>query len=183
MREIKLAGGSTADGSAENGIRRPTSRGHLRHILSNPFYIGKLRHRDKLHKGEHKPIISEVVFDSVQALLAEKVPENRSKFASRDLHLLTGLVFDETGDRLAPNHAHNHGKRYRYYISGRLRHAADGGNSGWRIPAAELESIVLGQASEILQNRSMLAGWLDESSSTSSLERGLVTSSDLVGLL
>jgi DNA invertase Pin-like site-specific DNA recombinase len=183
MHEIKLGESSAPNGSAGNRIRAPTSRGHLRHILSNPIYIGKLRHRDKLHDGEHEPIITAAVFKDVQVLLAEKVPENRSKFASRDIHLLTGLVFDETGDRLAPNHAHNHGKRYRYYISGRLRHATDGGNNGWRIPAAELEGIVLGQASEILQNRSMLAGWLNESSSTSSLERGLVTSSDLVGLL
>lgn len=140
-----------------------------------------MRHCDKVHEGEHEPIISEVVFDSVQTLLAEKVPESRGKFASRDLHVLTGLVFDETGDRLAPNHCHNHGKRYRYYISGRLRHAKDG--DGWRIPAAELEGIVLAQATEVLENRSLLAGWLDESSSTSSLERGLVTSSELASVL
>lgn len=183
IREINRDSSSKSVGTVEARIRRPTSRGHLRHILSNPIYIGKLRHRDKLHEGKHEPIITDVVFDSVQVLLAEKIPENRSRFTNRDLHLLTGLVFDETGDRLAPNHAFNHGKRYRYYISGRLRHAKAGGNDGWRIPADELESIVLGQATDILQNRSMLAGWLNESSSAWSLERALVTSSELAVLL
>ena len=52
-----------------------------------------------------------------------------------------------------PNHACNHGKRYRYYISGRLRHAEGRQHDGWRIPAGELEAIVLRQADEILQNR------------------------------
>ena len=35
-------------------------------------------------------------------------------------HLLNGLIYDETGDRLGPVHATKAGKRYRYYVSRRL---------------------------------------------------------------
>jgi DNA invertase Pin-like site-specific DNA recombinase len=178
-REIKRSGDSLPDQAAENPVRKPASLGHLRHILSNPIYIGKLRHRDKLHDGEHEAIITEAMFETVQALLAEKVPEGRSASCNPDIHLLAGLVFDETEDRLAPNHAYNHGKRYRYYISGRLRHAKEKSNDGWRIPATDLENIVLAEAVAILQNRPMLAGWLHENTSTSSFERGLAESEEL----
>ena len=37
--------------------------------------------------------------------------------------LLTGLLFDETGDRLTPSQAIKDGRRYRYYISQRLMQA------------------------------------------------------------
>ena len=57
--------------------------------------------------------------------------------------LLTGLVYDETGDLLCPTHANKKGTRYRYYISKRLMHPSDPGSGGWRLPAKELEGVVL----------------------------------------
>ena len=158
---------------------KPMSRGHLRHVLSNPLYIGKLRHRDRIHEGEHQGIIAPDVFDKVQDQLAVKVPDGRSRSSIPDIHLLAGLLFDETGDRLAPTHARNHGKRYRYYISSRLRHDADGQKRGWRIPAEELENIVLQQAQEMLQNRPRLAEWLERHAPASEIERGLMAASEM----
>ncbi|UVC09487.1 hypothetical protein IHQ71_02355 [Rhizobium sp. TH2] len=119
------------------------------------------------------------MFEEVQVLLAAKVPEGRSRYSNPDIHLLIGLVFDDTGDRLAPNHAYNHGKRYRYYISGRLRHAKGTEHEGWRVPAGEIEAIVLRQATEILQNRTMIAGWLEQCAPTDGIERGLTAASEL----
>ena len=55
-----------------------------------------------------------------------------------DSHLLTGIVFDETGDRLSPTHARKSGKRYRYYVSSRLIGARKKGSDGWRVPASQL---------------------------------------------
>ena len=53
-----------SDGERARGQRRaawrpgkPFGRGNLYHLLSNPMYIGKIRHRDKVHDGEHQPII------------------------------------------------------------------------------------------------------------------------------
>ena len=39
--------------------------------------------------------------------------------------MLTGLVYDETGDLLSPSHATKRGRRYRYYISRRIMHGPD----------------------------------------------------------
>jgi site-specific DNA recombinase len=37
----------------------------LYQILKNPIYIGKIKYKDELHKGNHKPIISEELFNQV----------------------------------------------------------------------------------------------------------------------
>jgi hypothetical protein len=60
--------------------------------------------------------------------------------------LLTGKVFDETGDRLTPSHTKTaKGRRLRYYVSHRLiRSTGPKDPSGWRLPAPELEAMVTG---------------------------------------
>ena len=65
MREISGARASSPFAGTGSNTRKPTSHGHLRHLLSNPIYIGKLRHRDQLHDDEHEPIIAPSVFVEV----------------------------------------------------------------------------------------------------------------------
>jgi site-specific DNA recombinase len=185
-REINARAKGPAGQGAQAAVLphlKPVSRGHLRHVLANPIYIGKLRHRDKIYDGEYQGIVAPEVFEKVQALLAAKAQERRSRTNILDLHPLRGLVFDETGDRLVPNHAHNHGKRYRYYISSRLRDAGRGEKSGWRIPAGELEPIVLQQAREVLLDRARLPEWLEHYIPAGEIERGLTAASDMVQVL
>ena len=66
--------------------------------------------------------------------------------ASRAKHpsLLAGLVFDETGERLTPTYAVKKGTRYRYYVStGLLTGARKDHSNGRRIPAGNLEGLVI----------------------------------------
>ncbi|GLQ24217.1 hypothetical protein GCM10007853_20910 [Algimonas ampicilliniresistens] len=37
---------------------KPFSRGHLYKLLSNPIYIGKIRHKGEVYAGQHDPIIA-----------------------------------------------------------------------------------------------------------------------------
>ena len=57
--------------------------------------------------------------------------------------LLTGLAYDETGDRLTPTYANKKGRHYRYYISKRLVGSSDKEGRGWRLPAGDLEKTVI----------------------------------------
>lgn len=57
--------------------------------------------------------------------------------------MLTGLLFDETGDRLTPSHANKQGSRYRYYVARRLVEENAGDPTGWRLPATEIERVVI----------------------------------------
>ncbi|RWP02520.1 MAG: recombinase family protein [Mesorhizobium sp.] len=171
--------GQTVDEA--NPLRAPVSRGRLYHLLSNPVYIGQARHKDTCYEGAHEPIVDAELFASVQALLKEQGPKRRSRSNAPDLHLLTGLVFDETGDRLSPAYANNHGKRYRYYISNRLKVARRKDDTGWRIPADELEAIVDQQLIDLLNNKSQLAEWIEQCASKDKIASGLSEADRLPG--
>jgi hypothetical protein len=72
--------------------------------------------------------------------------------------LLTGLLFDETCDRLSLVFTVKDGKRYRYYISNRLE-TSERDPTGWRLPADELERTVLHQLDVMLQDEVRLSDW------------------------
>jgi len=48
---------------------KPFTHGHIYRILTNPIYIGKIQHRDKVYAGIHKAIIDTDTYDQVQTLL------------------------------------------------------------------------------------------------------------------
>ena len=52
--------------------RRSISRGHLYWILSNPIYVGRLRHKGQIHDGLHPAIVDVEIWDRVQHRLASK---------------------------------------------------------------------------------------------------------------
>ncbi len=134
---------------------KPFARGNLFHLLSNPIYIGKIRHRTELHKGEHEAIIDADTFSKVQELLASKAPARSHPISHPDIHLLTGIAFDEKGDRLAPSHTAKGGRRYRYYISQRsIGRGSNGASkaSGWRIRAERLDGLVEQELLKLLRN-------------------------------
>jgi hypothetical protein len=138
------------------------TRGALYHLLSNPIYIGKIRHDGQLYDGEHPGIIDPQLFADVQQLLKAQAANRSSAQNRHDVHLLTGIVFDETGDRLSPTHACKQGKRYRYYISHRLMQAKRRSGDGWRLPATELESLIEAELMRLLSDHSTLASWMKD---------------------
>lgn len=147
-------------------------RGHLYRILSNPIYIGRIPHRDRSHDGEHEAIIDAETWDKVQAQLAMNAGRKRGRVSSKHPSLLVGLLFTAEGNPLTPSHAVNHGRRYRYYVERSLLtpergkeksvgHQQDGcGNTlqakGWRLPAHQIEQLVLKQVAVFLRDRGAL---------------------------
>jgi site-specific DNA recombinase len=132
------------------------SRGHLYRLLSNPIYVGRIEHHENTYPGQHEAIVDPETWDAVQTLLRRKAPPRRSEANASDIHILTGLVFDETGDRLSPTHANKRGQRYRYYISHRLMQAHRKEKDGWRLPAHALEPAVIAGLNQFLSNRTQV---------------------------
>ena len=135
-----LVRGLRADGLKSKGraTRAPCdfTKGALNQILTNPIYIGKIRHKQLIHDGLHDAIIDRDLWDAVQKKRATSATRSGSQRVTEPSRLL-GKIFDETGKSLMPSHASKHGRRYRYYIS-RTDELNDS-QSGWRLPAAELE--------------------------------------------
>jgi hypothetical protein len=57
------------------------------------------------------------LWNDVQAVLAANRVDRATGARASHPSLLTGLVFDETGERLTPTYAVKKGTRYRYYVS------------------------------------------------------------------
>jgi len=130
----------TATGRDQGG--QIMSRGHIHKILTNPLYIGKVRHKQAIHEGQHPAIIAQEQWTRVQALLQEQSAVRRGQvIAGIPTAPLAGRLFDSDGGRLTPVHTQRHGRRYAYYISLALKTGAapPDRTSGWRLPARALE--------------------------------------------
>jgi len=130
----------------------PFTRGHLYHLLSSPVYVGEAIHKATSYPGRHDATIDQEMFDAAQRQLTDHSSPRRSATNAKAPSLLTGLVHDETGDRLCPTHANKKGRRYRYYISKRLMHPTGSTVDGWRLPARQLEGAVLQLVQDFLKD-------------------------------
>lgn len=133
-RRRELADGTTRGGGA-------CDRGHIHHILTNPIYAGRIRHRGKVYESQHQPIIDPERWDVIQQRLQSSATRTRGRASANRRSLLCGKLFDETGDRLTPSHSKTRtGTRLRYFISYRLVARSGETHPGaWRLSAEELE--------------------------------------------
>jgi site-specific DNA recombinase len=118
------------------------SRGHLYWILSNPIYVGRLRHRRQIHDGVHAAIVDQETWDRVQRRL-EQQTQPRADPRHNAESFLAGKLYDDRGNRMGPSHAAKGGRRWRYYVSRAiLTGRKSGAGSVVRVPAAQIEKQV-----------------------------------------
>ncbi len=140
------------------------SRGRLYHLLKNPLYIGRVKHKDQTYPGQHEGIIDPDLWDQVQAKLEGRAMRSRDMPKNSNKPLLLSLLHDEQGAPLTTNHSLKNGKRYRYYISKGLNgKKAVSGDAGWRLPAQEIEALVLSQLKCFLSDSVRIMDALDSS--------------------
>jgi len=137
------------------------ARGMLYKMLSNPIYIGQIRHKGTCHSGQHKAIIDQELWEQVQQHMASKSIEHKT------YHMvsfpLSNKLFDISGERLISVYANKKGRRYRYYISqGLSADPKDSSSSGWRLPGQEIEQVIAHAASEILLDDNAIIEALQE---------------------
>lgn len=156
------------------------SRGALYTLLANPIYIGEIRHKHVCHPGQHEPIVDRDLWDAVQQQLQRNASERKQRVQKVGVSLLTGKLFDSSGERLTPSHAVKSGRRYRYYVSAALVRGATEHGPGWRLPARELEQAVAMAIGKILADRGAVATAL---SAAGIVGEGLASSVDAANAL
>ena len=67
-------------------------RGHIYQLLSNPVYIGKIRHKDETYEGEHDSIIALELWEKTQSRLKDNAPQRRRKNNLKTNSLLAGII-------------------------------------------------------------------------------------------
>ncbi len=134
---------------------KPIDQGALYHMLQNRLYRGEIIRKRSTYPSQHNAIIGAELWERIQSCLVENRVERDAGAEPAARTLLTGLVFDETGDRMSPTHANKKGRRYRYYVSQSLikRRRQAVSSQARRVPAADLEAIVEGQICALLQDQ------------------------------
>ena len=101
--------------------------------------------------GEQLAIVDRNLFDAVQAKLDEQL-NNHNAARMKSEALLAGRIFDDRGNRMSPSHARKRGIKYRYYLSSALFNGeAERSGSIRRVPAAEVEALVIKSVREHLK--------------------------------
>ncbi len=164
-RGIVSAAKASRKGNTRGG--KSFSRGALYNVLSNPIYVGEIRHRNERHPGQHDAIVSRELWERVQQQLSSRAArrgEGRKTEAPRSP--LAGKLFDESGEPLYVQGAAKGQRRYRYYVSRRLvRGESEDTEQGWRISATEIEQTVSVAAQAMLCDRAAITLALEESGS------------------
>jgi DNA invertase Pin-like site-specific DNA recombinase len=145
----------------ERGNQR-FSQGALYLLLQNRTYRGEATHKGSAYPGEHAAIVDKPLWDAVQAVLADNRVQRATGANTKAPSMLTGLLFDEAGERLTPTWSVKKGTRYRYYVStslvkgdGRIR------STRRRLPAGNLEDVVIERLRKLFFSRGQLLDAID----------------------
>lgn len=138
------------------------TKGALYTLLQNPTYIGKIRHKDKIHEGQQEPILNRQTWDQAQALLASNRHDHRVKTNVKYPSLLAGLIFHEDGTPFRPRQTHSNGARLHYY-----RHPAV------TLSAREVDDLVTGELITLLGGQAELCRLIGAEDPTTMSEVGI----------
>jgi len=157
----------------------PFGTGHLYTLLKNPLYIGQVHHKGAYYPGEHAAIISSDIWTKVEAQIRENTVARKSGHNLKATSLLAGKIFDLTGQRLTPSHCAKGPRRYRYYASALVDEHGD----AVRIPALEIEKLVLDLTRALLLDSNRLTDAVPGERSTVRLQLAITSARALADLL
>jgi DNA invertase Pin-like site-specific DNA recombinase len=125
-------------------------KGILYKMLSNPVYVGVAVHKGVSYPGEHVGIIDRKVWDKVQAQFQQNARKRAGATRAQTPALLKGIIFGPTGVAMSPTHTRKNGRLYRYYLSQTVLKQGAVDCAVARVPAAEIERIVIDQVRILL---------------------------------
>ncbi len=119
IRELNDEGFRTKSWTTKQGKRRegrPFNLGHLYRILNNPLYIGRVKHKEQTHPGEHESIVKHAMWDGVQKRLKSHGLRGASGH-SKTPALLRGLIrCGACGSAMGITYSRKGNRSYRYYL-------------------------------------------------------------------
>ena len=147
---------------AGEGVRtrkgRLIDKGFLYKLLNNRVYIGDAVHKGTAYPGEHEAIITRAMWDKVHGILRESPRKRAANTRAQTPALLKGLIFGPTGCAMTPTHTRKGDKLYRYYVSQSVLKRGAGACPVGRVPAAEIEAMVVDQLRGLLRSPEVIVG-------------------------
>jgi len=120
MRELNDNGHRTKSWTTKKGKVRPGrlwNKAHIYRLLTNPTYLGLIKHKDKRYPGLHEAIVEQSVWDKVQALLSGNGSPGIRTSRARTPALLKGIIrCGHCETSMGVTFARKNGRTYRYYL-------------------------------------------------------------------
>ncbi len=139
---------------------KPFDKNDVYRVLSNRVYLGEAVHKGTAYPGEHDAIITQEQWDAVHAALQTSARARTNRTRRETPALLRGLLFGTDGRAMSPTHARGkRGQLYRYYVSQSvLKGGAAAGPAIRRLPAGEIEGLVMAQVRALLSQPEVVVG-------------------------
>jgi site-specific DNA recombinase len=147
---------TTRKGRARGG--QPFTKTNLHRLLTNVLYIGQIKYKSEVHKGEHEPLINRDVWDRTQALLGRGCAGTPALRGDTGGALLRGLLrCQPCGCAMTPSFAtKNKAVRYRYYVCCNAQRRGWSACPSKSVPATEIEAFATERVGELLLERDSL---------------------------
>ncbi|WP_137125657.1 recombinase family protein [Roseomonas sp. HF4] len=137
---------------------RPFDKGAVYKLLVNRTFLGEAVHKGTSYPGEHTAIISRELWDRVHAIMVESPRARAAKNRATAPALLRGLLFGPDGRAMSPTHTRKKGRLYRYYVSQAVLQGGADDAPLRRLPAGEIEGLVLAQVRALLRQPEVMVG-------------------------
>ncbi len=120
----------------------------VRRIITNPIYMGKIRHYEKEYEGKHEAIIEEEKWQKAQELIRNQ-PYRKAKYEEA---LLKGIIKCKSCDvNMTLTYAKKESKRYRYYVCNNHLRGKNCESINRTIVAGEVEKEVMKKAEQLYE--------------------------------
>src|ERR1700722_12732909 len=133
-------------------------------MLKNRIYLGEITHKDAIYEGLHEAIVDRKIWERVQERLKNNLQSEHRRPRATTASLLTGLLYDENGNRFTPSHAAKGERRYRYYVLQKNEDTAS--KETIRLPAPEVEELVISEFRTLLNSQQRLLNMLSDESTS-----------------
>ncbi len=137
---------------------RPFDKGSIAKLLANRVYLGEAVHKGHSFPGEHDAIVGQALWDRVHAITQENPRTRAGRARAQTPALLRGLLFGADGRAMTPTHTRKGGRLYRYYVSQAVLKGGANDASFRRLPAGEIEGLVMEQVRALLRQPEIVVG-------------------------
>ena len=154
VRELEAKGYTTKSWTSQKKKKfhagQMFTKSSLYKTLTNPIYIGKIRHKDEVYEGQHKGIIAPPAFERAVKIIEGRDP-NPLRLPRTDAPaILRGLLFDADGFAMCGAASKRQNKVYRYYVSTQAVKKSYDHCPIKNVPAHMLEEIVIAHIRKLL---------------------------------
>ncbi len=120
----------------------------VRRIITNPIYMGKIKHYEKQYEGKHEAIIEEEKWQKAQELIKNQ-PYRKAKYEEA---LLKGIIKCKSCDvNMTLTYAKKENKRYRYYVCNNHLRGKNCESVNRTVVAGEVEKEVMKKAEQLYE--------------------------------